>query len=60
MGLDLDVDRTARYHTNALLLQVLNRPDSTAGDIRDFVLLQLRGALADPSEESEVLGVEAP
>jgi AcrR family transcriptional regulator len=60
LGLDLDVDRTARYHTNALLLQVLTRPDSTAGDIRDFVLLQLRGALAEPSEEPQVLGVQAP
>ncbi|GAA4674625.1 hypothetical protein GCM10023215_02850 [Pseudonocardia yuanmonensis] len=45
LGLDLDVDRTARYHTNALLLQVLTRPDSTAGDVRDFVLRQLAGVL---------------
>ncbi|MCE3553709.1 TetR/AcrR family transcriptional regulator [Pseudonocardia sp. RS11V-5] len=64
LGLDLDADRTARYHTNALLLQVLTRPDSTAGDLRDFTLLQLRGALVPPyeetSEEAEVLRVEAP
>ncbi|WP_433503923.1 TetR/AcrR family transcriptional regulator [Pseudonocardia halophobica] len=64
LGLDLDTGRTARYHTNALLLQVLMRPDSTAGDIADFVLLQLRGAFVPPyegtSEEAQVLRVEAP
>jgi AcrR family transcriptional regulator len=64
LGLDLDVDRTARYHTNAMLLQVLTRPDLPAADVRDFVLVQLRGVLPPArgggSEEPQVLGVQAP
>ncbi|MFR9800735.1 TetR/AcrR family transcriptional regulator [Pseudonocardia sp. RS010] len=63
LGLDLDVDRTARYHTNAMLLQVLIHPENTTADLRDFVLVQLRGALPAPpggSEEPQVLGVRAP
>jgi AcrR family transcriptional regulator len=65
LGLDLDVDRTARYHTNALLMQIMMRPDATVDDITDFVLLQLRGALLArcaeaTSEQPQVLRVQAP
>ncbi|WP_181781298.1 TetR/AcrR family transcriptional regulator [Pseudonocardia pini] len=48
----VDAPRTARYHTNGLLLQVLTRPADSAAEIVTFVLTQLAGQNSRRSLES--------